>query len=115
MAIFLFFLILIFIVLPLALLSRLFGGLFGIFRRATNPNRDPFFGSGSSSQKSSSSSGVKRRKKIFSRNDGEYVDFEEIIEGKSATGSSTTSSGKEIHYEIEDQVSDAEWTEITFK
>lgn len=111
MGAFLFFLILIFIVVPLALLSRLFGGLFGIFRRATR--HEPFFGSGSS-RSSSSSSGVKRKKKIFSRNDGEYVDFEEIIEEKS-TASSTASSGDEIRYEIEDQVSDAEWTEIKSK
>lgn len=108
MGAFLFFLILIFIVVPLALLSRLFGGLFGIFRRATR--HEPFFGNGSS-RSSSSSSGVKRKKKIFSRNDGEYVDFEEIIEEKSTAAS----SGDEIRYEIEDQVSDAEWTEIKSK
>ena len=112
MSVFLFFLILIFVVLPLALLSRLFGGIIGIFRRATN--RDSYFGNGSS-RSSSSSSSVKRKKKIFSRNDGEYVDFEEIIEEKSTAGSSTASSREEVRYEIEDQVSDAEWTEINSK
>lgn len=46
------------------------------------------------------------KKKIFNKNEGEYVDFEEIT--VTASGSAT----EQIHYETEEQVSDAEWTEI---
>lgn len=47
----------------------------------------------------------RRKKKIFSRNEGEYVEFEEIQVTRTATS-------EEVHYEREEQVSDAEWTEI---
>lgn len=49
----------------------------------------------------------RRKKKIFSRNEGEYVEFEEIQVTRS-----TSTSSEEVHYEREEQVSDAEWTEI---
>lgn len=47
----------------------------------------------------------RRKKKIFSRNEGEYVEFEEIQVTR-------TSTSEEVHYEKEEQVSDAEWTDI---
>lgn len=46
-----------------------------------------------------------RKKKIFSRNEGEYVEFEEIQVTRTATS-------EEVHYEREEQVSDAEWTDV---
>ncbi|MCM1331519.1 MAG: DUF4834 family protein [Bacteroides sp.] len=110
MGAFLFFLILIFIVLPLALLSRLFGGLFSFFRRTSTGSS--FFRNGGSADSSSAPEPKPKKKKVFSRNCGEYVEFEEIIEEKSAAGTSASSTGKEVKYEVEEQVSDAEWTEI---
>ncbi len=105
MGAFIFFILLIFIVLPIAVLSRLFGGIFRFFRRPSDS--DPFFRSGR--QHGYASSDIKKKKKkVFDRNDGEYVEFEEIVEDIHTT----SSEKKEIHYETEEQVSDAEWTEI---
>ncbi len=46
-----------------------------------------------------------RKKKIFDKSEGEYVEFEEIA-------SSGTERRTHVSYETEEQVSDAEWTEI---
>jgi len=50
-----------------------------------------------------------RKKKIFSKTDGEYVDFEEISSETTIGEKTSATSDKYIR---EDQVSDAEWTEI---
>ena len=49
-----------------------------------------------------------QRKKVFDKSDGEYVEFEEI----SVTKTATSSENGDIYYEREEQVTDAEWTEI---
>lgn len=73
MGAFIFFILLIFIVLPIAVLSRLFGGIFRFFRRPSSDS-DPFFRAGR--QHGYASSDVKKKKKkVFDRNDGEYVEF----------------------------------------
>ncbi len=48
-----------------------------------------------------------RKKKIFDKSEGEYGEFEEI-----ASSSSDTKRSTHVSYETEEQVSDAEWTEI---
>lgn len=49
-----------------------------------------------------------RKKKVFSKTDGEYVEFEEIECELTEEYSSTSSDT----YVREEQVSDAEWTEV---
>lgn len=111
MAYFILFLILIFVVFPVVLLSKLFGGIFKLFRRRQSDSSG-FFGSGRfrRNAQSASQSEPKRKKKVFDRNDGEYVEFEEIIE--ETTTFRASASGEEVRYETEEQVSDAEWIEI---
>ncbi len=46
------------------------------------------------------------RKKVFSKSDGEYVEFEEIACERADSSESTA------NYVREEQVSDAEWTEL---
>lgn len=50
-----------------------------------------------------------QRKKIFRRDEGEYVDYEEITVTSRTTASDT---GDTVSYEVEQQVVDAEWEEI---
>lgn len=50
-----------------------------------------------------------RKRKIFSKADGEYVDFEEISSDTTIGEEASATSGT---YTREDQVSDAEWTDI---
>ena len=45
-------------------------------------------------------------KKIFDKSEGEYVEFEEVA------SSSGTEHRTNVKYETEEQISDAEWTEI---
>lgn len=52
---------------------------------------------------------ARKRKKIAS-DVGEYVEFEEIREYRPHTGSSGESP--RVHYEVEQQISDAEWEDI---
>lgn len=49
----------------------------------------------------------RRRKKVFSKTDGEYVDFEEIV-----CDVESTDPQPDTEFYREEQVSDAEWTEI---
>ncbi|MCM1517551.1 MAG: DUF4834 family protein [Pseudoflavonifractor sp.] len=49
------------------------------------------------------------RKKIFSRDDGEYVDYEEIAVTSDTT---VTDNGRSVRYETEQQIVDVEWEEI---
>lgn len=111
MAFFLFLIILIFVVFPIALLSKLFGGIFRFFRRPGDSggffSGDRFHSNGS---RASARGEKPRKKKIFDRSEGEYVEFEEIIEERTTFRASA--SGEEIRYETEEQVSDAEWIEI---
>ncbi len=66
-----------------------------------------FTGNASRQQQRQQNQEPKRRKKIFSRNDGEYVDYEDIAGRKTSTTTTTTE-----RYESEPQVEDAEWEEI---
>lgn len=57
------------------------------------------------------------RRKIFSREDGEYVEFEDIIVSETETTSSTSSDGKTYEKTTrttvtESQIVDAEWEDI---
>lgn len=53
-----------------------------------------------------------RRKKIFSRDEGEYVDFEEIEVKTEFSASETTEKQGPSYTPREPQVSDADWEEI---
>lgn len=66
-----------------------------------------FAGNSSRAQQRQQSQEPKRRKKIFSRNDGEYVDYEDIAGRKVSTTTTTTE-----RYDSEPQVEDAEWEDI---
>lgn len=53
------------------------------------------------------------RRKIFSRDEGEYIDFEEVTVRTDDTASSQTSaSGKRAYTPREPQITDAEWEEV---
>lgn len=101
----LFILIIVFVVLPVMLLSRLFGGLSGLFRRQQDDNS--FFYHSRNTGREGKETTRKRRRKIFDRTDGEYVEFEEIIEERDINV-----DGGSRRCETEEQVSDAEWTEV---
>lgn len=78
--------------------------------RATRQARQAFSGasrSGNDTRGHQSSRPV--RKKVFSRDDGEYVDYEEITV---TSGTTITDDGSTVHYETEQQIVDAEWEEI---
>ncbi|MCM1020659.1 MAG: DUF4834 family protein [Muribaculum sp.] len=50
------------------------------------------------------------KKKIFDKSDGEYVDFVEI---KQTESSDTKSGSAEVKYKKEEQITDAEWHDIS--
>lgn len=53
-----------------------------------------------------------RREKIFSREDGEYVEFEEIAADPATTDGRPGQADSSTRFVKEEQVSDAEWTDI---
>ncbi len=62
-------------------------------------------------RRNSSSSSPQPRKKVFRRDEGEYVEFEEItVEESTAPGNKTAASGPSTRHEP--RVTDAEWEDI---
>ncbi|MDE6190813.1 MAG: DUF4834 family protein [Muribaculum sp.] len=101
---FLLFILLLLLILPALLLQKLAGW----WRRATGQEQNPRYSYYNRSRDYDRQQPKQRarKKKIFNKNEGEYVDFEEI-----AT-TTTESQSTNVSYETEEQVSDAEWTEI---
>lgn len=85
MLISIFFITIMLIMAVIAIGSSLIGGILNLLFGRRGP-RQPFGHTGqsqqtqSNSQSQSTSSGGKKREKIFDKNEGEYVDFEEIEE-----------------------------------
>lgn len=84
--------------------------VFLAIRRATREARRAFSGRQSTGERShrADTSGHRKRRKVFSRNEGEYVEFEEVTvteERKSSNGTSKTTVK-------ESQVEDAEWEDV---
>lgn len=85
MLISIFFITIMLIMAVIAIGSSLIGGILNLLLGRRGP-RQPFGHTGqsqqtqSNSQSQSTSSGGKKREKIFDKNEGEYVDFEEIEE-----------------------------------
>lgn len=85
---FIFFIILIILLIGLFILSRVVGMIFGFKRRMqrNGSTQRTTYSSGSSqpqedhfdSYSNEGNTSVRRRKKIFDKEEGEYVDFEEI-------------------------------------
>lgn len=84
---FIFFIILIVLLIGLFILSRVVGMIFGFKRRMQNGSAQRTTYSSSSNQpqedhfdsySNEGNTSVRRRKKIFDKEEGEYVDFEEI-------------------------------------
>ena len=95
------------VVLPLTVLHRIYRA----FRGGRNSG-NAFAGMGyrGGNRQREEAPQPKVKKKVFARNEGEYVDFEEIsIE---VSGETRDSAGNSVKYEIEEQISDAEWVEI---
>ncbi len=103
--VFLFFILLLLLVFPAILLQKAVGW----WRRFTGhdiQSEASRYYSGNARQRYEEPSHFsRRRKKVFDRSEGEYVEFEEILENRVEPSGSVT-------YETEEQVSDAEWTEI---
>lgn len=101
--IFLLFIVLV-VVLPLSMIQRVWRNwrnmrdMYNYARRQQYPYGDNAYGQQNHRQQ-------RRKKKIFDSNEGEYVDFEEIQVTRTDTGTG-------VVYDSEEQVSDAEWTEI---
>lgn len=107
---FLFFILLLLLLLPAFLLQKVIGW----WRRVTGQGPAPGYSYYDRGQyregqrhRQHQQQQHPRKKKIFSKNEGEYVDFEEITVNTSYTGENGN-----VKYETEEQVSDAEWTEI---
>lgn len=96
------FLIVLVVALPLTLLRHFINLIFG---RRDASGKESFYntfrGRGSRSQEPEP---AQKRKKVFDRSDGEYVDFEELP--------GEPEPSQQVVYTVEEQVSDAEWTEI---
>lgn len=65
---------------------------------------------GQRQQQQRTQSQPRARKKVFARDEGEYVDYEEIAAPASSSPSDTTS--RHDNFTPESQISDAEWEEI---
>lgn len=88
-----------------------------MFRRAYGFPRDDARGRSDDGAARHGSPASAPRRKVFSREDGEYVEFEDIrltVDETSATSATGTASarGANGHNPVEPQVSDAEWEEI---
>lgn len=104
---FLLFILLLLLILPAVLLQKAIGW----WRRFTGQGQSPrysYYNRGRDYHEPNrrQQQQPQRKKKIFNKNEGEYVDFEEITVTRSETGDGNVS------YETEEQISDAEWTEI---
>lgn len=95
------------VVLPLTVIHRIYRAFTGRRNGA-----DAFAGMGyrGGKRQREEEPQPKVKKKVFSRNEGEYVDFEEI--SVEVSGETRDSAGNTVRYEIEEQISDAEWVEI---
>lgn len=86
-----------------------------MFRRAYGDAFGAGGGDGTSRKASAHNSAHAPGRKVFSREDGEYIEFEEIectIGDTSYAAAAGTSEGNPRHTPREPQVSDAEWEEI---
>lgn len=77
-------------------------------KNATNRARQAF--AGQQQQQRQAQAQPRVRKKIFTRDDGEYVDYEEISAATASSPSDTTS--RYDNFTPEPQISDAEWEDI---
>ena len=108
-----FLLFILFLVLLLILVPIL--RLVGAFFRFRNRMRQTMSGfAGNSNQGFSQKSAKKqqtsrRRRKVYPRDEGEYVSFEEIITDRTTT---TSDTGRSTKIYSESQISDAEFEEI---
>ena len=106
---FLFFILILLLILPAFLLQKVIGW----WRHVTGQDSAPrysYYDRGQyrdDSRHRQQQQHQPRKKKIFSKSEGEYVDFEEITVSPTYTGNSNN-----VSFETEEQVSDAEWTEI---
>lgn len=86
--------------------------LFRIYKRARKLYRMVFYGempgNDSRSQNRTKQKKNNRKSKLFTSEDGEYVEFEEI----SGTTSHTSTSHTGATYTTEEQVEDVEWEDI---
>lgn len=106
---FLIFLLLLLLILPAIVLQRIAGWWRRMTGGDTAPRYSYYHSGGSRTAPRDGGHKKPHRKKIFSKNEGEYVDFEEIT----VTRTTASESGPgHVTYETEEQVSDAEWTEI---
>lgn len=76
------------------------------WRNFHNYGRSRSYSYGNPYSRHYSHSRPERKKKIFDKSEGEYVEFEEVA------SSSGTEHRTNVKYETEEQISDAEWTEI---
>lgn len=99
---FLFLALIIFILWPII---RIAIALFSASRRARKAFTDQY----QQQYRQQAQSQPKQRKKFFSSDEGEYVDFEEISATATPSG---TASQRHDSPAVEPQISDAEWEEI---
>lgn len=105
------------------IVTPLFGTFLKIYRqtrRVRNMFRDfgaSAAGFGSDSEPSQRSRGgwsypMRRKKKVYTRDDGEYVDFKEVTITETTT-ETNDASGTHTTYVREQQITDVEWEEIS--
>ena len=115
------FLLFILLMAVVMIITPLFGTFLKIYRqtrRMRNMFRD--FGAsgfGSNEETSQRSRGgwtypLRRKKKVYSREDGEYVDFKEVNMTETTT-ETKDASGTHRTYTREQQITDVEWEEIS--
>lgn len=99
LAVIFFLFILLAVAVPVSIIQR-------IWRNFHNYGRSRSYSYGNPYSRHYSHSRPERKKKIFDKSEGEYVEFEEVA------SSSGTEHRTNVKYETEEQISDAEWTEI---
>ncbi len=107
---FIIFLLFIFIIWPIVHVA----GAISKARRQFYDRQEAFrqaYGANNQNNNSRQNQPHKGKRKIFSRNDGEYVEFEEVTTASSYTETKKNGYGEE-RYTVEQQVTDAEWEDI---
>ncbi len=97
------------VVLPLTVFHRIYRAFTGR-RNGADAFAGGFYRGRGDNRQRKEEPQPKVKKKVFSRNEGEYVEFEEIT--VEVSGEARDSAGNSVKYEIEEQISDAEWVEI---
>lgn len=109
---FLLFLFIFFIVIPLFRVGRTVRNVRRQYREAFDSARNDSRRREAERRPGGWSAPRRRKAKVVARDEGEYVEWEEVTEVTSRTSDTSASSAAETTVRVEERITDAEWEDI---